>query len=129
MNGNPADSSRRLPVGPSWLLGYRWRSDLPADFVAGLAIAALLIPESLGYAGVAGVPAQVGLYAAIGSVVAYALTGGVSILVVGPASAVAALSASGRQVSSNPAGSAQVPEENRRPATSDQRLAGAGVTA
>lgn len=57
-------------------------------------MAALLIPESMGYASVAGVPTQVGLYAALAAVLAYAVTGGVSILVVGPASAVAALSAS-----------------------------------
>jgi high affinity sulfate transporter 1 len=86
--------SLRHRFGPAWLVGYRWQHDLPKDLVAGLALAALLIPESMGYAGVAGVPTQVGLYAAIGSVAAYALTGGLSILVVGPASAVAALSAS-----------------------------------
>jgi high affinity sulfate transporter 1 len=67
---------------------------LPADLIAGIAVAALLIPESMGYAGVAGVPPQVGLYAALAAVFAYAVTGGTSILVVGPASAVAALSAS-----------------------------------
>lgn len=77
-----------------WLPDYRWKRSLPADAIAGVAIAALLIPESMGYAGVAGVPTQVGLYAALAAVVAYAVTGGVSILVVGPASAVAALSAS-----------------------------------
>ena len=82
-----------LPV-LSWLPSYRWRRDLVPDVVAGLALAALLIPESMGYAGVAGVPAEVGLYAALGAVIAYAVTGGTSILVVGPASAVAALSAS-----------------------------------
>jgi SulP family sulfate permease len=81
------------PIG-GWLPDYRWSRDLPADAIAGVAVAALLIPESMGFAGVAGVPAQVGLYAALASVVAYAVTGGVSILVVGPASAVAALSAS-----------------------------------
>ena len=70
-----------------------WRRT-SADLVAGVALAALLIPESMGYSGVAGVPAEVGLYAALGAALAYAMTGGTSILVVGPASAVAALSAS-----------------------------------
>ncbi|MEK8226725.1 SulP family inorganic anion transporter [Oerskovia sp. M15] len=69
-------------------------ADAAADLIAGIAVAALLIPESMGYAGVAGVPPQVGLYAALAAVFAYAVTGGTSILVVGPASAVAALSAS-----------------------------------
>jgi high affinity sulfate transporter 1 len=77
-----------------WLPRYQWRHTLPADLIAGIAVAALLIPESMGYAGVAGVPAQVGLYAALAATFAYAVTGGTSILVVGPASAVAALSAS-----------------------------------
>ncbi|GAA1479128.1 sulfate permease [Nocardioides aestuarii] len=82
-----------LPV-LAWLPRYRVGRDLSADLVAGIALAALLIPESIGYAGIAGVPPEVGLYAAIAAVAAYALTGGTSILVVGPASAVAALSAS-----------------------------------
>lgn len=48
------------------------------DAIAGVAIATLLIPESIGYTGVAGVPAQLGLCAAIAAVAAYAVTGGVS---------------------------------------------------
>jgi high affinity sulfate transporter 1 len=76
-----------------WLPTYRWSSTLPADLLAGVAVAALLVPESMGYADVAGVPAQVALYAALGSVLAYAVFGRTSILVVGPASAVAAMSA------------------------------------
>ncbi len=82
-----------LPV-TSWLPRYDWATDLRRDVVAGIAVAALLVPESMGYADVAGVPAEVGLYAALGSVLVYALVGRTSILVVGPASAVAALSAS-----------------------------------
>lgn len=78
----------------TWLPAYRWRESFASDLIAGIAVAALLIPESMGYAGVAGVSPEVGLYAALGAVFAYALLGGVSILVVGPASAVAALSAS-----------------------------------
>jgi SulP family sulfate permease len=82
-----------LPV-LRWLPRYRWRRDLPTDLLAGFALAALLVPESLGYAGVADVPPEVGLYAALAALCAYAIVGGSSILVVGPASAVAALSAS-----------------------------------
>ena len=81
-----------LPI-TAWLPKYQ-RARLGSDLIAGLALSALLIPESLGYAGIAGVSPELGLYAALGAVVAYALTGGTSILVVGPASAVAALSAS-----------------------------------
>lgn len=81
-----------LPI-TVWLRRYRWDRDLLRDGAAGLALAALLIPESIGYAGVAGVPPQAGLYAAMAAVVAYAVTGGSSVLVVGPASAIAALTA------------------------------------
>lgn len=90
----PRRSLRSLVPILRWLPNYGWSRDLPADGVAGIALAALLIPESMGYASVAGVPTEVGLYAALAAVVAYAVTGGTSILVVGPASAVAALSAS-----------------------------------
>ena len=81
-----------LPV-LAWLPTYRWPR-IGADLIAGIAVAALLIPESMGYAGIAGAPAEFGLYAALGAIAAYAIAGGTSILVVGPASAVAALSAS-----------------------------------
>jgi SulP family sulfate permease len=82
-----------LPI-LSWLRHYRPGRDLPADLLAGVALAALLVPESIGYAGIAGVPPEIALYAAIAAIAAYALTGGTSVLVVGPASAAAALSAS-----------------------------------
>ncbi|WP_432479276.1 SulP family inorganic anion transporter [Nocardioides sp. GXQ0305] len=88
----PRSLATFLPI-TVWIRRYR-TSDLGPDLTAGVALAALLIPESMGYAGVAGVPPEVGLYAALGAVLAYVVTGGTSILVVGPASAVAALSAS-----------------------------------
>jgi len=40
------------------------RSWLRGDLVAGFAVAALIIPKNLGYAGIAGIPLQNGLYAA-----------------------------------------------------------------
>jgi sulfate permease, SulP family len=89
----PRSLRSSLPV-VGWLPQYGWRKDFGLDLVAGIALAALLVPESMGYAGVARVPTEVGLYAAFAAAVAYAITGGTSVLVVGPASAVAALSAS-----------------------------------
>ena len=77
-----------------WIRTYTWQRDLPVDMLAGFALAALVVPESMGYAGVAGMPPEVGLYAALAALCAYAIVGGTSILVVGPASAVAAMSAS-----------------------------------
>jgi sulfate permease, SulP family len=72
--------------------GYR-RSWLRADLLAGLTVWAVLVPESLAYATIAGVPPVVGLYAAVASLVLYALLGSSRHLVVGPMSATAVLSA------------------------------------
>ncbi|NNH68956.1 SulP family inorganic anion transporter [Nocardia uniformis] len=74
------------------LQGYRpaW---LRADLIAGLTVWAVLVPEALAYASIAGVPPVAGLYAALPALVLYALAGSSRHLVVGPMSATAALSA------------------------------------
>jgi len=74
------------------LRGYdrRW---LRGDLVAGLTVWAVLIPEALAYATIAGVSPVVGLYAAPGALVLYAAFGSSRHLVTGPMSATAALSA------------------------------------
>ena len=79
----------------SWGLspaGYQ-RSWLRRDVVAGLTVWAVLVPESLAYATIAGLPPVVGLYAAVPALVLYALVGSSRHLVVAPMSATAALSA------------------------------------
>ncbi|TCN46747.1 high affinity sulfate transporter 1 [Rhodococcus sp. SMB37] len=84
-------------TSPTWLLfgslqGYR-RSWIRPDVIAGLTVWAVLVPEALAYATIAGVPPVVGLYAAIPSLILYAAAGSSKHLVVGPMSATAALSA------------------------------------
>ena len=74
------------------LHGYRSRW-LRADLVAGLTVWAVLVPEALAYAGIAGVAPVVGLYAAVPALVLYAAAGSSRHLIVGPMSATAALSA------------------------------------
>jgi sulfate permease, SulP family len=69
---------------PAWLRG---------DVLAGLTVWAVLVPESLAYATIAGVPPVVGLYAAVPALLMYAVLGSSRHLVVGPMSATAALSA------------------------------------
>ena len=59
---------------PEWLRGYD-RSWLPVDIVAGLTIWALMVPQAMAYAGIAGVPVQNGLYVMPLAVVGYALFG------------------------------------------------------
>ncbi len=74
------------------LHGYQ-RAWLRPDIVAGLTVWAVLVPEALAYATIAGVPPVAGLYAAVPSLVLYAAAGSSRHLVVGPMSATAALSA------------------------------------
>ncbi|MFI5502201.1 SulP family inorganic anion transporter [Nocardia asteroides] len=82
---------KALPIFES-LHGYQ-RGWLRPDVVAGLTVWAVLVPEALAYASIAGVPPVVGLYAAVPALVLYALAGSSRHLVVGPMSATAALSA------------------------------------
>src|SRR5688572_32609516 len=74
------------------LRGYD-RSWLRGDVIAGLTVWAVLVPEALAYASIAGVSPVVGLYAAPPALVLYAAFGSSRHLVVGPMSATAALSA------------------------------------
>jgi sulfate permease, SulP family len=81
----------RLPLF-TWLGGYdrRW---LTGDVAAGLTVWAVLVPEALAYASIAGVSPVVGLYAAPGALLLYAAFGSSRHLVTGPMAATAALSA------------------------------------
>lgn len=67
---------------------YR-REWLGADVVAGLVLTALLIPQGMAYAELAGLPAVTGLYTTIASLAGYALFGPSRILVLGPDSSLA----------------------------------------
>ena len=67
---------------------------LRLDLIAGLTVAALVVPKSLGYAGIAGVPIQHGLYAAAAGAILYALFGTCKQIATGPSSALAAVAAS-----------------------------------
>src|SRR3954463_8268950 len=80
-----------LRLFPS-LRGYR-RPWMGRDLVAGLTVWAVLVPEALAYATIAGVSPVVGLYAAPGALILYAALGSSRHLVAGPMSATAALSA------------------------------------
>ena len=68
---------------PGWLAGYS-RGKLGADVAAGLIVTVLVIPQSLAYALLAGLPPQTGLYVSIFPVIAYALLGSSMVQAVGP---------------------------------------------
>jgi SulP family sulfate permease len=74
--------ARFLPI-LDW--GRRYdRTALTDDLVAAAIVAVMLIPQSLAYAMVAGLPPEIGLYASIFPIVAYALFGTSNALAVGP---------------------------------------------
>lgn len=68
---------------PAWLLHYP-KDKLGADVAAGLIVTILVIPQSLAYALLAGLPPQLGLYVSILPVIAYALLGSSMVQAVGP---------------------------------------------
>ena len=77
----------------SWVPGYD-RADIRSDIAAGLTVGAMLVPQAMAYALLAGLPAEVGLYAATVPVVVYALIGMSRQLAVGPVAIVSLLTAS-----------------------------------
>ncbi len=76
----------RLPAA-AWLRDYS-TSTFKADMVAGVVVTMMLIPQSLAYALLAGLPAETGLYASIFPLIAYAVFGSSRALSVGPVAVV-----------------------------------------
>lgn len=78
---------------PSWLTGYQ-RPWLAGDLTAGMVVTVMLIPQSLAYAMLAGLPPEVGLYASVLPLFAYALFGSSMALAVGPVAVASLMTAS-----------------------------------
>jgi SulP family sulfate permease len=81
-----------LPIA-RWLPAYR-RADLRYDVIAGVTVSALVVPKALGYAEIAQVPVESGLYAAAAGALLYAAFGTSRQISTGPSSALAAIAAS-----------------------------------
>jgi sulfate permease, SulP family len=79
----------RLPI-LEWLPSYD-RRGLRGDIAAGIAVTALIVPKDLGYAGIAGVPLQNGLYAAAAGAIIYAFFCTSRQISTGPSSSLAAV--------------------------------------
>jgi high affinity sulfate transporter 1 len=73
-----------------WLPQYKPKN-LRGDVIAGIALVGLLIPEAMGYAGIAGLPPECGLYATGIGLLVYALFGSSRQLAVSPTSSSAAI--------------------------------------
>ena len=84
----PVSRIKRFMPALVWLPKYQ-RSWLRKDVIAGLSVWALMVPTSLGYATLAGLPVQNGLYAAAAGMIAFALFTTSKQLVQGPGSSTA----------------------------------------
>ena len=88
----PATGQRAYFGIPEWLLSYR-KDWLRPDIIAGLTAAAVVIPKSIAYTSIAGLPLQVGLYTAFLPMVIYAFLGTSRVLSVSTTTTIAILTA------------------------------------
>ena len=92
-SGRPPQRARRLRrwvPGLELIQNYPGQSARP-DLVAGVVLAAILVPQGMAYAELAGLPAVTGLYTTIACLVGYALFGPSRVLVLGPDSSISPL--------------------------------------
>ena len=113
-----------MPV-PRWTWRPGWpvlpgilpirRVQVPADLLAGVTLAALAIPQALGYAKIAGMPVVTGLYTLVLPMALFALVGASRHLVVAADSATAAILAAARAELAAPASAKYVhlPDSSR----------------
>ncbi len=81
--------------GLAELRGYR-RAWLAGDLLAGVTVAAYLVPQVMAYATIAGLPPVTGLWAAVPALIAYVLFGSSRSLSMGPEATTALLTLGGR---------------------------------
>ena len=96
--GEPKSAKERLATFfpmLSWLATYDWRRCLLTDVIAGLTVGIMVVPQSMSYAKLAGLPVQVGLYSSLVPIYAYAVFGSSRQLAVGPVALVSLLLSTG----------------------------------
>jgi SulP family sulfate permease len=86
---DPSGLARYMPI-VAWLPNYD-RSWLRDDIIAGLSVWALMVPSAMGYATIAGLPVQHGLYAAAAGLIGFALFTSSRQVTQGPSSSTAAV--------------------------------------
>jgi SulP family sulfate permease len=93
----------RLPEPPGrwrhapglWVLAHYPHGALRGDLLAGLTVAAYLVPQVMAYAEVVGLSPVAGLWAVLGPLLAYALLGSSRLLSIGPESTTTLMTAAG----------------------------------
>ena len=94
--GHPSHTSsqthRALPKLPTNIVAGFSRDSLATDVLAGVAVAAVVVPQSMAYAEIAGLPPQAGIFVMFAAPLVYALLGTSRQLICGPSSATAAIS-------------------------------------
>ncbi len=91
---SPLTGKRWLPRLPVLDWGRRYdRETLSRDALAALIVTIMLIPQSLAYAQLAGLPPEVGLYASVAPLLLYAIFGSSRVLAVGPVAVVSLMTA------------------------------------
>jgi MFS superfamily sulfate permease-like transporter len=102
----PAGLRKHVPI-TGWLGDYD-RKWLVRDLIAGLTVWGIAVPEGMGYAGIAGVPLQAGLYTLLATLLVYAVFGTSRQMVVCATAASASITAA-VVAGANPSGSAALP--------------------
>ena len=83
-----------LPM-TKWLSTYKVKEFLQTDILAGLTVGVMIIPQSMSYAKLAGLPVEFGLYSSLMPIYAYAFFGSSRQLAVGPVAMVSLLLSTG----------------------------------
>lgn len=94
MSADPRTSAARRPTRLVPILDWSRRYDrrwLRGDVIAGIAVTAMIVPKNLGYAEIAGIPVENGLYAAAAGAIVYALFCTSRHISTGPSSSLAAV--------------------------------------
>lgn len=93
---NPATATEGSSILPGWsVLRHYQLSWLRSDVLAGITVAAYLVPQVMAYATIAGLPPVTGLWAAIVPLIIYAFVGTSRVISVGPESTMALMTAAG----------------------------------
>jgi len=94
-NKTPMDWLETFIPLAKWIKTYDWRNYFAKDAIAGATVGVMIIPQSMSYAKLAGLPVEYGLYSGLVPVYAYALFGSSRQLAVGPVALVSLLLSTG----------------------------------